>query len=138
MRQMWRVLGLILLSLAVVAGAPLPAGAAGKTVVVGITADAVILDPPQVLSASDRKYAMNMFDGLVEHELGSFKIAPVDTAPFAVAPRLAGSRPDTGTSSQRVPSIAGGVTRSCHIAGDCATKMAAPSVSEGDANNGVA
>ena len=61
MRQTWRVLGLILLSLAVAAAAPPPAGAAGKTVVVGITADAVILDPPQVLSATDRKYAMNMF-----------------------------------------------------------------------------
>jgi peptide/nickel transport system substrate-binding protein len=85
MRQMWRVLGLILLSLAVAAGGPLPAGAAGKTVVVGITADAVILDPPQVLSATDRKYAMNMFDGLVEQELGSFKIAPALAERWEVA-----------------------------------------------------
>jgi peptide/nickel transport system substrate-binding protein len=85
MRQTWRVLGLILLSLAVAAGARPPAGAAGKTVVVGITADAVILDPPQVLSATDRKYAMNMFDGLVEQELGSFKIAPALAERWEVA-----------------------------------------------------
>src|SRR5687768_5353772 len=84
------------------------------------------------------------------------RIVPVDTAPFAAAPRLAGSRPATGTSNQRAPSIAcgseaaagaaaagaaaaggavadedeGDVARSCHIAGDCAAKMAAPPVSD--------
>jgi peptide/nickel transport system substrate-binding protein len=70
------VLGLLLLATAVAAAPAGPAAGAGKTVVVGITADAVVIDPPQVLSATDRKYAMNMFDGLVEQELGGFKIVP--------------------------------------------------------------
>src|SRR5688572_1587775 len=86
------------------------------------------------------------------------RIVPVETAPFAAAPRFAGSRSATGTSNQRAPSIAcgseavagaaaaggavadedeGDVARSCHIAGDCAAKMAAPPVSDAEANNGV-
>ena len=76
MRHAWRALVLGFLVAGLALGVPTSAPAAGKTVVVGITADAVILDPPQVLSATDRKYAMNMFDGLVEQELGSFKIVP--------------------------------------------------------------
>jgi peptide/nickel transport system substrate-binding protein len=76
MRQRRYAHGLAILVTAWLAGQPAPAPAAGKPVVVGITADAVVLDPPQVLSATDRKYSMNMFDGLVEQELGSFKIVP--------------------------------------------------------------
>ncbi len=79
-------------------------------------------------------------------------MAPFDTAPFPAAPRPAGNGPVTGMSSQRVAigvsgrdEAAGVVTgcgwaaaaRSCHIAGDCAAKVAAPPVSDADANSGV-
>src|SRR5687767_6023002 len=78
--------------------------------------------------------------------------APLETAPFAAAPRLAGNAPATGMSSQRAPqgdgaadepagapaASDGTVMRSCHIAGDCGANVAAPPVSDVDANSGVA
>src|SRR5262245_62135912 len=79
-------------------------------------------------------------------------IAPLETAPFAAAPTLAGSGPATGMSSQRAPAVPGGTgeaagapgaadgtaARSCHIAGDCPANVAAPPVRDADANSGVA
>lgn len=72
MGQFRRVTTSGLLVVAVALAVPLRGAAKTATVVVGITADAVTLDPAQVLSATDRKYAMNIFDGLVEQKLESF------------------------------------------------------------------
>src|SRR5262245_3463409 len=73
--------------------------------------------------------------------------APLETAPFPGAPRLAGNAPSTGISSQRAPSSGCAAAdeaagepagRSCHIAGDCAVNVAEPPVSDADANSGRA
>lgn len=77
MGQFCRVAPFALLVVAVALAVPLPGAATTATVVVGITADAVTLDPPQVLSAM----CWHVFPNTIETVLASLSFLGLGTQP---------------------------------------------------------
>src|ERR671931_2378287 len=72
-RHVGIVLGIVLALAAIV-----PAGAAPPrdTVVVGLVAEPVTMDPPQITDLNSTRVAKRIFEGLVAQELGSYKLVP--------------------------------------------------------------
>jgi peptide/nickel transport system substrate-binding protein len=59
---------------------------AGGTLVAGVTAEPVTLDPGQALSTSDEKVSINIFDKLVQQEIGSYQLVPALAERWEVSP----------------------------------------------------
>lgn len=61
------------------------AARAGGTLAVGVVAEPVTLDPPAAFSTSDEKISINLFDKLVQQEVGSYRVVPALAESWAVS-----------------------------------------------------
>src|SRR5215467_10650341 len=62
--------------LALASFAPAPAAPPADTMVIGLVAEPVTMDPPQITDLNSTRVAKRIFEGLVAQELGSYKLVP--------------------------------------------------------------
>src|SRR5690348_17515704 len=73
-RRAWGI-GVLLL-LAVLVGSVAVAAPPKDAIVIGLVAEPVTMDPPQITDLNSARVTKRIFEGLVGQELGSYKLVP--------------------------------------------------------------
>ena len=66
----------IVLSVVLALAGPAVAAPPADTIVIGLLAEPVTMDPPQITDLNSTRVIKRMFEGLTAQELGSYKIVP--------------------------------------------------------------
>ena len=91
-RRTWMI-ALVILAVALASGAA--AAPPKDAMVIGLLAEPVTMDPPQITDLNSARVTKRIFEGLVAQELGTYKLIPGLARSRGTSPRTASPTPSS-------------------------------------------